>query len=276
MAFKVALTIHDLNTPLPTVQPMVDWAAGQGMHLDVVVLGVLPPLPVMAPDGVPDPHWRDDYDATLADAESRRGQVQEMVQKAGLSAGVVTECVDAGNIDRTIARHALYTDVTLLAADTILKSDVATRSFNGAIFDTGRPALTLAKNGIMPTPLKRVLIAWNGEREASEALHHSLPLLGDADDVRIVIIDPKKDRHGPNPGDDIAAYLVKHDVPVTVDRVAGSGRNTADVLLERASDMQADLIVMGAYGRSRLMEWMLGGTTREMIEKSGTPLLMAH
>jgi nucleotide-binding universal stress UspA family protein len=81
---------------------------------------------------------------------------------------------------------------------------------------------------------------------------------------------------GQEPGADIATYLARQGVKATVDVVASSGRETSDVLRQQAADINADLIVMGGYGHSRMREWIFGGVTKSMIENPPVPVLLAH
>jgi nucleotide-binding universal stress UspA family protein len=147
-----------------------------------------------------------------------------------------------------------------------------------ALFDTGRPALVVPHAGPAGSLGRRVLVAWNGSREAARAVHDALPLMAGAEAVTVVTIDPESgpDAHGEEPGADIARHLARHGLPVTVRRVVGSGIAAGDLLLNEAADLGADLIVMGAYGRSRLREFVLGGATRTMLRQMTVPVLMAH
>ncbi|MCP4315598.1 MAG: universal stress protein [Hyphomicrobiales bacterium] len=179
-------------------------------------------------------------------------------------------------ISRTMSKHALYADITVFPNRTVPENDLMTDAFNGILFDSGMPVLTLgAGDDPLPEP-KRILMAWNGEPEAAKAFHQSIPLLDGAEEVRVVVVDPDGNPSGANPGDDMAFFLARHSMKITVDQLASAGRDVADVLLQHAVDKDADLIVMGAYGHSRLQEWLLGGTTREMLAKSNLPVLMAH
>jgi nucleotide-binding universal stress UspA family protein len=81
---------------------------------------------------------------------------------------------------------------------------------------------------------------------------------------------------GTEPGADIALHLARHGIQVEIDRSAGPDMKTADVLLSRAADLSSDLIVMGAYGHSRMRETILGGVTRSMLAEMTVPVLMSH
>jgi nucleotide-binding universal stress UspA family protein len=103
----------------------------------------------------------------------------------------------------------------------------------------------------------------------------ALPVLSRADAVEVVAFEPGGD-HGASPGADLAHYLARHGVKASAERDAAPGVDIGNRILSRAADRGADLIVMGAYGRSRLSELVLGGATRTLLETMTVPVLMAH
>ncbi|TIT68729.1 MAG: universal stress protein, partial [Mesorhizobium sp.] len=107
-------------------------------------------------------------------------------------------------------------------------------------------------------------------------VRESLDMLKGAEDVRLVIVDPIEDEfhHGEEPGADAAAYLARHGVKVTVDRLPSANHSVADVLRQHAGDVAAELMVMGAYGHSRLRERIFGGVTKSMLEGQSLPVFM--
>ena len=109
-------------------------------------------------------------------------------------------------------------------------------------------------------------------------MNDALPLLRTARTVTIVVANPAKGiaGHGEEPGADIALHLSRHGIRADVERHAVEDRSVADLLLSRASDLGADLIVMGAYGTARLRELVLGGATRDMLRGMTIPVLMSH
>ncbi len=92
------------------------------------------------------------------------------------------------------------------------------------------------------------------------------------------MVDPRASygRNGEEPGADVAGYLVRHDVSVAVERLPSEGRSVDEVLNRYAQDASAELIVMGAYGHSRMRERVFGGVTQSMLETATVPLLMVH
>jgi nucleotide-binding universal stress UspA family protein len=150
------------------------------------------------------------------------------------------------------------------------------------VIDSGRPVLILPHAGTLTGVGRQVLVSWDASREAARALLLALPLLVDAARVHVAVFDT-----GSNPrtlGDAASAdplpFLARHAVhaELSVHAVGGARRRAAvgDALLSLATDLPADLLVMGAYGHSRFRETILGGVTRTVLEAMTIPVLMAH
>jgi nucleotide-binding universal stress UspA family protein len=142
----------------------------------------------------------------------------------------------------------------------------------------GRPVLFIPYTGSFPAIGRRVLIAWDGGREAARAVADALPLLRGAQSVEVAVFDPPLagGSHGAQPGADAALYLARHGVKVTVHTQSGAGYDVGAQILSRAADTSADLIVMGAYGHARVRELVLGGVTRTVLGAMTAPVLMSH
>ena len=151
-----------------------------------------------------------------------------------------------------------------------------------ALFEGQAPVL------ILPEPIRtqaetgrrmgrRIVVAWNQSREAMTAVRRALPFLKRADLVSITVIDPPA--HGAersDPGGLLCQTLVRHGVKAEVSVLARTMPRVSDVLARHVRDIDADMIVMGAYGHSRFREAILGGATRNMLEQAEVPVLMAH
>ena len=121
-----------------------------------------------------------------------------------------------------------------------------------------------------------MLVAWSASREAARALTDALPLLKRAENVEVVAFQPHKADHGEQPGADIGLFLARHGVKVTASEQHGGEVDVGAQILSRAADLDVDLIVMGAYGHSRIRELVLGGATRTLLESMTAPTLMSH
>jgi nucleotide-binding universal stress UspA family protein len=131
--------------------------------------------------------------------------------------------------------------------------------------------------GPVLTAPRRILLAWNESDEALAAARTALPLLIGAETVRITVIDPPV--HSPtrsDPGGLLSQYLSRHGVSCEIDVLSKTMPRVSDVLMRHAADIEADLIVMGAYGHSRFREAILGGATRNMLEHAKIPVFLAH
>lgn len=144
--------------------------------------------------------------------------------------------------------------------------------------ESGRPTLVIPNAGRFPAFGKRVTVAWNGKREAARAVFDALPLLKSAELVRILWVNPQKERKqaGDVPTAEIAASLARHGVKCEAATTQATGMAISDLLLSGLSDDSSDLLVMGAYGHSRLREFVFGGATREIFEHMTVPVLMSH
>jgi nucleotide-binding universal stress UspA family protein len=143
---------------------------------------------------------------------------------------------------------------------------------------TGRPVLVMPHVGQYSAAGKRALVAWNASREATRAINDALPLLAAASSVTVLAVDPVvgREEHGEVPGADIGLYLARHGIKAHVEEAVSGEVGIGDVLLSRAADLGADLLVMGAYGHSRIRELMLGGVTRAILKSMTLPVLMSH
>jgi nucleotide-binding universal stress UspA family protein len=144
--------------------------------------------------------------------------------------------------------------------------------------ESGRPVLLIPNFGRFPEIGSRTMIAWNGHREAARATFDALPLLKIAKEVRILWVNPDDDPSGVGdvPTAEIAVALARHGAKCEVMRTTTTEIKIGDELLARLADYGSDLLVMGAYGHSRLREFILGGTTRHILSYMTAPVLMSH
>ena len=177
-----------------------------------------------------------------------------------------------------VQRSARYGDLLVAGQPAADGTQSISLGFAGKLLlSVGRPVLFVPYAGSFAAPGKRVLVAWNASREAARAVSDALPLLRGAAEVVVAAFDAERSGdHGQEPGADIALYLARHGVKVTVTRESGAGIDVGNQILSRAFDFDSDLIVMGAYGHSRLRELVLGGATRTLLESMTVPVLMSR
>jgi nucleotide-binding universal stress UspA family protein len=143
---------------------------------------------------------------------------------------------------------------------------------------SGHPVLIVPRDWPSPEFGKRVLIAWNGSSQSAAAVRKSLPLLLRAKQVTVLLGQSRA--AFPNgmrlPPLDVVAYLKHEGIAAEVNQIDVSDDDAGASILQRAKDGKCDLIVMGAFGRSRFREWILGGATRHVLENMTVPVFMAH
>jgi nucleotide-binding universal stress UspA family protein len=145
-----------------------------------------------------------------------------------------------------------------------------------ALFGSGRPVLAvpyIQKSGLA---LSRVIVCWDGSRNAARAVADAMPFLARAKTVDVVMVTGERTKSDEMPGADIAHHLARHGLQVTVQRIVSVDTDVANTLLSYAADAGADFIVMGGYGHSRLREFVLGGATRGILAAMTVPVLMSH
>ncbi len=145
------------------------------------------------------------------------------------------------------------------------------------LMSAGRPVLVVPFAGEFATTGHRILVAWNGGREAAVAVRDALPFLQTAEQVDLLVVGrPEGDAGDGRSGvDDARRWLARHGVEVRC-RSEDADADVGERVLSRAGDLGADLVVMGAYGHSRMRQWALGGATRSMLAHMTVPVLMAH
>ena len=184
-----------------------------------------------------------------------------------------------GYVDEQLAIQARYADLLVLGqTDPQSESPTPPASPESVVLATGRPALVVPHIGAPAKPAKTVMLCWNASRESARAASDALPFLKEAKKVMVLVVDAKTTAsgHGAEPGADVATWLARHGVEVTVQRDVAADADVGGVILSRAADHDVDLIVMGLYGHSRLREMVLGGASRTLLASMTVPVLMAH
>ncbi len=143
--------------------------------------------------------------------------------------------------------------------------------------ESGRPVLVVPYVGRYPDVGRNVVIAWKASRESARAVFDALPILTRAETVQILEIkDRRDDGTSLAPDTSIAAALGRHGIKPTVRTSMAADISVGDEILSRIADAGADLLVMGAYGHSRMRELVFGGATRHIARHMTAPTLLSH
>jgi nucleotide-binding universal stress UspA family protein len=278
MPAKTILSVIGVDHSDEDLFAAAEVARQSGAHLDVAVISCVPPPPIG--DLVGQTYstyafaWQEENDRVNA----RAAELQELLSRRGFEGNVQPVYCLNENVDEEVAMRATYADVTLIGAKMLKDGYLLKRILDGALFDSPAPVVLASGNQRVNLAPKTVLVGWNSKLEAGAAVRQSLDILVQAENVHVVIVDPnaKPGDMGEEPGADVATFLSRHGVKVTVETLASGGRDPALVLQRHAKDIGAELIVMGAYGHSRMRERFFGGTTHTMLSHVDTPVLMAR
>jgi nucleotide-binding universal stress UspA family protein len=278
MPFKSILTLIGAEQGDGDVVLAAQLCADAGAHLTVLVLG-LAVTPVFPEFGSPvTAVWITDMEEDRRKIETRVEALKELLSSKEIRGEVVSDYLDSGIGDEVVGQHGRYSDLMVLGPELASTPELRSKAIEGALFSSGKPVLLLPTSSTPTIRPRRIMVGWDSGLEAARAVREALEMLQAADQVIVAIVDPEPGAfsHGEEPGADLAAYLARHGAKVTVDRLPREGRSTADVLRRHAVDTAADLVVLGAYGHSRLREWIFGGVTRSMIEEPPVPVFMAR
>lgn len=214
----------------------------------------------------------------LADAARIEAEFREQLRRDGLAKGEWR--MVEGSAPDVVALHARYADLAIVGQEDPEGGSPAGAGaiIEAALFASGRPVLVVPHAGRFETVGRKVLIGWNASREAARAVNDALPLIARADVATVLAANPDSTPggHGDQPGADIALHLARHGLTAEVEHLVAPEVPDGDLLLNRASELSADLLVVGAYGHSRLRELVLGGVTRTLLRQMTVPVLMSH
>jgi nucleotide-binding universal stress UspA family protein len=277
MAYKdILVHVDAAPTAVARLDAAAQLAKAQGAHLVALHVQAPPFTPVdLLGTGVTADLIEWQIQQAQAQAEAAHKAVQAAEQHHGLN--IEWRKVD-GAIDAAVVEQSRYTDLIVLPPDTPL-TDLTTPASAGAgsvVMSAGRPALIVPNNYANAVIGKRVVVAWKPSAEAARAVHDALPLLQRAEAVTVMRVNPDPEEPKHNPGFDLATHLARHGVKVTVAPVLAPDATAGDVIVEQARALRADLIVMGAYGHSRLRELVFGGATRSLLRAPPVPVLMSR
>jgi nucleotide-binding universal stress UspA family protein len=212
-------------------------------------------------------------------AAEMRERSAALFAKRATAAGLERSEYRASDADalQAVPLHARYADLVVAGQPSEDDASGVEPDFvERLLLAAGRPVLVVPYAGSFADVGKRVLVAWNASREATRALTDSLPLLREAASVHVIAFEPAGAAHGEVPGADIALYLARHGIKVTVSQQSAPDVDVGNQLLSRAADLDTDLVVMGAWGHSRLQELVMGGVTQTILRSMTVPVLLSH
>ncbi|MTH33232.1 universal stress protein [Paracoccus limosus] len=277
MGYKSILTVLTNADQKQQLDSAIAMTRRENGHLDVFCLGVDHSQTGYYYAGASAYILQETIDKAVGAASELEEKVRERLNPEDIRWSVDSAVAQVGGLSTLVAMRARYSDLVVLSRpygpDATIDSEAITEA---ALFEGAAPVLIVP--GELSEPFgKRILIAWNQSTEAMAAVRRALPLLQAADAVEITVVDPSP--NGPersDPGGALCQMLTRHGVKAEIAVLARTLPQISDILNHRATEIAADMVVMGAYGHSRFRQAILGGATRNMLEKAKVPVLMAR
>ena len=251
-------------------------------HLDAVVAIELPPLSIAAVDpvaGVMMPFDDEARDAALKVSAGIQSSVEQRLKETPC-AHAVSRVVEAREmLGHEFAAAARIHDLFITSLPSKSAENRAIKSSFDAVLTDGCCAiLGLPLDGSCNPAFERVTIAWNGSKEASRAVAAAMPLIVQAREVVVLLVDQPLRRAGEDvrPGDDIVNHLNRHGVKATLSRVTSADLSISQAILTEVGRTKTQLLVIGAQADGGLLQWLQGSIARETFAASQIPLLIAH
>ena len=248
-------------------------------HISVLVT-LEHPMPLVTEFGyVPLELTQQQFEEARIGAEAQAKRARDHLAKEAVSSEVrLTEVMLLWS-EETAALQARHADISIIGGpDPGKDSPRFALTFKSLLLNSGRPVLLIPRGARLNVPLRRAVVAWKPTGEASRALHDALPLLANASEIDVLVVDPRvaEGQHGQQPGADIAVHLARHGLKVNVVCQPKSGLSVGGNVLLHVQDVDADLLVMGGYGHARWREVVLGGATNSVLEGATRPVLFSH
>jgi nucleotide-binding universal stress UspA family protein len=212
-----------------------------------------------------------EVDKSRRNAQDLIAAFEAVAARSGVSRESMLQKCKSFEVPNLLVEYARLRDLTIMPQS-------HDRWYSEAvIFGSGRPTLILPQNPrSRPFGLGTVAVAWDFSRAAARAVSDGLPMLERAKKVRVVTILNEKNLDNKHSAEELSKNLSRHGIDVVLDRVDARGRSIGEVLEAYVASHDVDLLIMGAYGHSRLREFVLGGATKSLLPKPPLPILFSH
>jgi nucleotide-binding universal stress UspA family protein len=280
MSYKdllLCLASYPDDTPPAAVDLATEFAAALGAKLSAIACEIKIAVPgsFIAPAFLNVP--------AMAAAEAKKGREQaeaalaafaRVAENKGVFEERILEHCLASKLPGLLVEYARLRDLSIVPAEANDFTDQP--NAEALIFESGRPVLVLPRQPRKAFALNTATVAWDFSRPAARAVGDALPLLTRAKRVHIVTVTNEKHIGTGRSGHELAKHLARHGVNVILETIDAAGRSIGEALEAATQKHDSDLLVMGAYGHSRLREFVLGGATRSLITRPPLPVMLSH
>ncbi len=277
MPIKDILTILDLAGDQPAAKYALEFGRIHDAHVTGLAVSFEPVVPAFAAAPMPVDYLQAAHEQSVAAANEAKKQFEELARLAAIkSESRLSEILTGGPLENVLV-HCRPTDLVVIGQTNPDRPEpMRELLIETLLFESGVPVLLVPYIGSKSFEPENVLVGWDGSSTATRAIHSALPILERAKKITVLVIERRSNAATGQPGAEVANYLARHNMDVTVEIVTNPQTGVADTVLNHVSDNGNDLIVMGGYGHSRIREFLFGGATREILEGMTVPVLMAH
>lgn len=277
MPIKDILTILDLSGDQPAAKYALEFGRNYDAHVTGLAVSFEPVVPAFAAAPMPVDYLQAAHEQAIAAAKEAKKDFDELARIAGVKCeSRMAEILTGGPLENVLV-NCRPTDLVVIGqANPDKPEPMRELLIETVLFESGVPVLLVPYIGSTTFQPENVLVCWDGSSTATRAIHAALPVLEKADKITVLVIEKAKQAAAGQPGAEVANYLARHNMDVTVEVVTNPQTGVADTVLNHVSDNSNDLVVMGGYGHSRMREFLFGGATREVLEAMTVPVLMAH
>ena len=282
MAFKdvlLQLSSYPEPTPIAAVEQAIGFAEALGAHLSALTCKIeIPSTSNVLANSLLDIQGMvaAERQKSVTNAQALMGVFESMATKHGIAHDQIVGSCPTSQLAAIVTEHARMHDITMvpIGAQADLQQYVA----ECVIFGSGRPTIVFPEvpKGGNSLSLDVVGVAWDFSRPAARAVADALPILQRAKTVRVVTITQEKTIDTRRSSADLATHLARHGVEVVLEVEEAAGRTIGQALEGYATARDLDLLVMGAYGHSRMRDFILGGATKTIVANPPLPVLLSH
>lgn len=256
----------------------------QQARASVVVVDELPALPIYAigvpPYGISEVPvgWHENRATQQTKLHEKAREIETLLDQHDVSGEVTFVAGEVAMLASALTKKAMFCDMVLVGNDLRGQTPLFHQVVHGVLFESPVGVVLNDTNARALTNAECVFVAWNTQLHSARAVHQALPILRRAKEVVVAIIDPEMAGvgNGEDPGVDIAKWLASHDCNVTLQQYSSGKLSVGESILARSQEVGTDLIVMGAYGHSRVRQSLFGGTSRTLIEQTERAVFLAY
>ncbi len=276
MSYKdILVYLDDGKSNQERINTAFDLAISQKARLTAVTLAALKPSHMIVKDETAQ------YNISYQEAEKRLADFTDQAKEKNIE--IATKIIEqsAGKgLRKALAKFARNFDLVIFrqANPQNKNFDLIQQISSKIVVHCGRPVFFMPYIGSHHIPARNALIAWDGTATATRAVHDSLPILKQVDEVTILVVTEGKSKtaKGELLADDLAQHLGRHDVNAKVKRTTTGSFDVPTVILNQIAENNLDLLIMGSYGTASLQRKVFGGVTKKILETMIVPVIMSH